>query len=46
VDTGAPGILLSTSVTAAYTKQLVAALGLHRVWDRAPLVMASAGPAV
>jgi hypothetical protein len=30
---------------AAYTKQLIEAVGMHRVWDRAPLVMASAGPA-
>jgi hypothetical protein len=25
--------------------QLIEAVGLHRVWDRAPLVMATAGPA-
>jgi len=33
---------LSSSVTAAFTKQLITALGLHRAWDRAALVMASA----
>jgi len=42
IDTTAPGVLLGESVVAAYTKQLVAAVGLHRAWDRAPLVMASA----
>jgi len=45
IDTSAPGILLGDSVVAAYTKKLIQAVGLHRVWDRAPLVMASAGPA-
>ena len=45
IDTSAPGILLSDSVVAAYTRKLIDAVGLHRVWDRAPLVMASAGPA-
>jgi catalase len=39
-----PGILVGPSVTKAFTDQLVAALGLHRVWDRAALVMASAVP--
>jgi catalase len=42
IDTSAPGVLLSSGVNATYGKQLVKALGLHRVWDRAPLVMASA----
>ena len=45
IDTSAPGILLSDAVVSAYTKGLIEALGLHRVWERAPLVMASAGPA-
>jgi catalase len=45
IDTTAPGILLGDTVVAAFTKALVGAVGLHRVWDRAPLVMASAGPA-
>jgi catalase len=40
----APGILLADGMTAGYRKQLIAALGLHRVWDRAPLVMAAAAP--
>jgi catalase len=45
IDTTAPGILLSDTVVAAFTKTLVGAVGQHRVWERAPLVMASAGPA-
>ena len=42
IDTTAPGVLLSAGVNATSVKQLVKALGLHRVWERAPLVMASA----
>jgi catalase len=39
-----PGVQVSESVDKAFTAQLAAALGLHRVWDRAPKVMASAVP--
>ena len=39
-----PGVEVSKSVDKAFTAQLAAALGLHRVWDRAPKVMASAVP--
>ncbi|HXA87024.1 MAG TPA: catalase [Mycobacterium sp.] len=39
-----PGVEVSKSVDKAFTAQLAAALGLHRVWDRAPKVMASAIP--
>jgi catalase len=42
IDTGAPGILLAGGVTAAYLKQFVAAVGMHRVWERAPLIMTTA----
>ncbi|GAA2568627.1 catalase CatB [Winogradskya consettensis] len=45
IDTTAPGILLSDGVSSAYTKDLIKAVGLHRAWDRAALVMSSAGPA-
>ncbi|GAA2526136.1 catalase [Winogradskya humida] len=45
IDTTAPGILLSDGVSSAYTKDLINAVGLHRAWDRAALVMSSAGPA-
>jgi catalase len=39
-----PGVDVSESVDKAFTAKLAAALGLHRVWDRAPKVMASAVP--
>jgi catalase len=39
-----PGVEVSDTVDKAFTAQLAAALGLHRVWDRAPNVMASAVP--
>jgi len=39
-----PGVLVGGSVNAAFTTELVATLGLHRVWQRAPAVMASAIP--
>jgi catalase len=42
IETAGPGILLGDAVVAAYTKKLIDAVGLHRVWDRAPLVMTSA----
>jgi catalase len=41
-----PGILIGNSVTAAFTSEVVTALGLHRVWDRAEDVMASMVPPV
>ncbi len=40
IDTAAPGVLLGASPVKAYTTELVAALGLHRVWERAERVMA------
>jgi len=36
------GEYLSTAVAKSFTDQLTAAVGLHRVWERAPAVMASA----
>ncbi len=41
-----PGVVLGDTVVKSFTDQLVAALGLHRAWDRAPLVMSSAVPPV
>ena len=46
IDTTAPGILTSDTRRRHVHRTLVEAVGLHRVWDRAPLVMNSAGPAV
>ncbi|MEP7022263.1 MAG: catalase [Actinomycetota bacterium] len=39
-----PGVLAGGSVAKAFNDDLIAAVGMHRVWDRAPLVMASAVP--
>ncbi|TCM38189.1 catalase [Kribbella sp. VKM Ac-2568] len=40
IDTAAPGIVLGDSIAKPYTTDLLAAVGLHRAWDRAELVMA------
>ena len=37
-----PGIEVADDVDKAFTAKLAAALGMHRAWDRAPKVMASA----
>jgi catalase len=39
-----PGIALADDVDKTFTATLATALGLHRAWDRAPKVMASAVP--
>ena len=44
VDRKAPGVLLGGEVDKTFGQNLVAALGLHRVWERADLVMASGVP--
>ena len=41
VDIGAPGVLIAEAVDRTMTRDLIAAMGLHRAWDRAPLVMKS-----
>jgi catalase len=38
----APGITVADDVTAAFTGAVTGALGMHRAWDRADAVMASA----
>jgi catalase len=40
----APGVSVAESADKAFGDQLAAAVGLHRVWERAELVMASAVP--
>jgi len=45
IDTGGPGVLTADSA-ASLAGDLIAAMGLHRVWERAPLVTASAVPPV
>ncbi|MDT5327727.1 MAG: catalase, partial [Mycobacterium sp.] len=42
IDRAAPGILVGDGSDKAFSSDLVAALGLHRVWERAGAVMASA----
>ncbi|RZU15630.1 catalase [Kribbella rubisoli] len=34
IDTTAPGIVLGDTIAKPYTTELVAAVGLHRAWDR------------
>ena len=43
---GAPGVVTSDTAGKSFNEQLAAAVGLHRAWDRAPAVMASAVPPV
>ena len=42
IDPDAPGLVIGDTVDRTFTATLVAALGLHRAWDRADYVMASA----
>jgi catalase len=44
IATDSLGVITGNSVVKAFTDKLVAALGLHRAWDRAMDVMASAVP--
>jgi catalase len=46
ITAGAPGVVTSATAGKSFTDQLAAAVGLHRAWDRAPAVMASAVPPV
>jgi catalase len=39
IDTSAPGILLADVIGKPYTTELFAAVGLHRVWERAETIM-------
>jgi catalase len=41
LDPGAPGMVVSDTATAAHRKELIAAMRLHRAWDRAEIMMAS-----
>ena len=43
IDPGAPGVLTGKKPGAKLTAGLIAALGMHRAWDRAPVVATSAG---
>jgi catalase len=39
-----PGVVVGDAVDRSFTSNLIAAIGLHRAWDRANLVMASSVP--
>ncbi|MGB8382268.1 MAG: catalase, partial [Dermatophilaceae bacterium] len=40
IDTAAPGVVLANAADGSLAAELTRLLGLHRVWDRAQLVMA------
>ena len=44
IPAGSAGVVTADTVVKSFTDQLTAAVGLHRVWQRAPAVMASAVP--
>ena len=44
IDPEAPGVLTGKKASAKLVTGLIAALGLHRAWDRTPLVNASLVP--
>jgi catalase len=46
IPTDGPGISIAETVDKTFTTELVATLGLHRVWERAEDVMASLVPPV
>jgi catalase len=46
IPTKGAGLAVADDVDKAFTANLAVALGLHRAWDRAPKVMASAVPPV
>jgi catalase len=44
IPAGGAGVVTADAVAKSFIDQLAAAVGLHRAWERAPLVMASAVP--
>jgi catalase len=44
IPAGRAGVVTADTVAKSFTDELAAAVGLHRVWERAPAVMASAVP--
>jgi catalase len=44
IDPGAPGVVVGRKPGSKMNAALVAALGMHRAWDRTPLVRASMVP--
>jgi catalase len=46
ITAGAPGVVTGDTAAKSFTDQLTAGVGLHRAWNRAPDIMASAVPPV
>jgi catalase len=46
ITAGAPGVVTGDTAVKSFTDQLAAVVGLHRAWNRAPDIMASAVPPV
>jgi catalase len=44
IDPGAPGVITGKKSNGKLAAEMVAALGMHRAWDRTPLVAASMVP--
>jgi catalase len=44
IDPAAPGVITGPSANAAMAAETIAALGMHRAWDRTPLVTNSVVP--
>ena len=44
IDPKAPGVITGKKANAAMAAETIAALGMHRAWDRQPLVSASLVP--
>ena len=39
VASGAPGVLVADNVDQQFTRRLISTVGLHRAWDRVPLII-------
>ncbi|WP_028463709.1 catalase [Nocardia sp. 348MFTsu5.1] len=44
IGADAPGVVIGSTAVKAFHDEMLAAIGLHRAWDRAPAVMSSAVP--
>jgi catalase len=41
VPAAAPGVLVAAGVDQKFTSRLIASLGLHRTWERTPMITGS-----
>jgi catalase len=46
ITAGSPGVVTGDTAVKSFSDQLTTAVGLHRAWNRAPDIMASAAPPV